>query len=583
MHTSTIWNMGVDAQGRYLVTGSYDKTVRVWSLPEGKLLRVLRPPIGVGEEGKIFAVAISPDGRLVACGGWTGYQWDRSNSLYLFDRASGTLVRRITGLPNVVDDICFSRDGRLLAAGVGGREGVGVFRAATGELVMTDTDYDDSIYSVDFDATGRLVVSALDGYIRLYGVGLKRVAKVKAPGGMNPLSARFSPDGSRVAVGYGDTPRVSVLSGKTLSPLYEPTTTDLKRTSLARVCWSSDGSTLYAAGHAEDSEGRTIVRRWRQRGKGAPTDIPVAKDTIMDLRLISARSTSKTSGIVFASASPRFGILPQGADVPRVLQNSPVSDYRGAGATIRLDASAATVQFGYLSGEDALARLSVPSRSLLMKVGDNDSSFEMGDRTRPPRLEAEGLNITGWRQTTPLLNGVPLPLESNEISRSLAIAPDRQSFLLGTSQRLRCYGRDGNLRWSMIGPGNCWAVNVAEGNGSVGVAAFHDGTIHWYRMKDGKELLAFFPHAETKRWVLWTPSGYYDCSPGGEDLIGWHHNKGKDAAAEFRPASRLRDVYHRPDVIKHILTTLDEAEALRLANEEKGKPNGSVAPPSKPQ
>src|SRR5205809_1260029 len=69
MHTALILRIGVDTANRYLVTGSYDKTVRVWELATGRLLQTLRLPIGEGNEGKINAVAISPDGKTVACGG----------------------------------------------------------------------------------------------------------------------------------------------------------------------------------------------------------------------------------------------------------------------------------------------------------------------------------------------------------------------------------------------------------------------------------------------------------------------------------------------------------------------------------
>ena len=70
-HTARINRIGVDAAGRWLVTASVDKTARVWDLKTGDLVRVLRPPIGEGNEGKLFAAALSPDGRTVAVGGWT--------------------------------------------------------------------------------------------------------------------------------------------------------------------------------------------------------------------------------------------------------------------------------------------------------------------------------------------------------------------------------------------------------------------------------------------------------------------------------------------------------------------------------
>ena|SRR6266853_5897214 len=42
MHTAPIKDVGVDVAGRIAVTGSWDKTVRVWSLSDGKLLRTCR-------------------------------------------------------------------------------------------------------------------------------------------------------------------------------------------------------------------------------------------------------------------------------------------------------------------------------------------------------------------------------------------------------------------------------------------------------------------------------------------------------------------------------------------------------------
>src|SRR5207237_750595 len=116
----------------------------------------------------------------------------------------------------------------------------------------------------------------------------------------------------------------------------------------------------------------------------------------------------------------------------------------------------------------------------------------------------------------------------------------------------------------------------------LAIAAFSDGTIRWFRASDGQELVAFFAHADRSRWVLWTPSGYYDASPGGEDLIGWHVNRGRDREADFFSASRFRAGFYRPDVISRVLGTLDEARALAQANEVGGRkaaPAKLVLPP----
>jgi WD40 repeat protein len=221
-HGAIIWRIDTDAANRFAVTASDDKTVRVWSLPEGHPLRVLRLLIDQGNMGKAFAVAISPDGTTVAVGGWTAPNGLNTN-IFLFDRASGELKRRLGDLPQAVLYLAYSPDGRHLAASLTAG-GIRVFDAGNDYRPLpSDTQYGDRSNSAAFDRSGRLVTASYDGFIRLYAADRYQtpLARFEAPG-HHPFSASFSPDGTRVAVGFHDTNEVMVLSGTDLEELFKP-------------------------------------------------------------------------------------------------------------------------------------------------------------------------------------------------------------------------------------------------------------------------------------------------------------------------------------------------------------------------
>ena len=100
MHTATINRISTDRRNRSVLTCSQDKTAKLWRLSDGQLLQTFRIPIGKDNEGKLYACALSPDGLTAAVGGKTGYEWDNTESIYLFDTQSGSLKQRISGLPN---------------------------------------------------------------------------------------------------------------------------------------------------------------------------------------------------------------------------------------------------------------------------------------------------------------------------------------------------------------------------------------------------------------------------------------------------------------------------------------------------
>jgi len=561
MHTALIRRIGIDSAERYLVTGSDDKTIKVWELKTGKLIKTLRPPIGNGNEGKIYAVAISPDGRHIAGGGWTGYEWDKSYSIYIFDLNTGKLIKRLSNLPGVINHLTYSKDGRYLGAGLGGKNGIRIYKTDDYSLIKEDKDYGDSVYGLDFSYGGKLVTTSYDGYIRLYDENFNLIKKKKAPGGKRPFHISFSPDGSKIAVGYGDTKNVDVISSNDLKKLYSAD--NFSECNFSSVTFSSDGLYLYAGGDCVKSFGdvsKVFIRCWDMAGKGSYVDIPVSNSTIMHILPL------KDGGVVFGSAEPSFGIVDASIKELFIYTNvdasgkltlykgNEIANLRGWWDEFQVSYDGSVVSFGYVFDKSPL-------------IFDAEKR-EFVDKTSlklfKPIKEFKELKITHWEDSYKSyykLNGETIELERYEFSRDYAISPDGEKFLLGTNRYLRLFDKNGKEIWKVQAPSIIWALNIS-GNGRVAVAGFADGTVRWYRMEDGKELLAFFQHKDKKRWVIWTPKGYYDASPGGEDLIGWHVNNGKDKEADFFPVSRFRDRFYRPDIIAKIFTTYDENEAI---------------------
>jgi WD40 repeat protein len=588
-HNAGVWGIALDPSNRILVTGSEDKTVRVWNISSrGELLRVLRPPVGEGEEGHIFTVALSPDARTVACGGRTGSLKQGDACVYLFDRATGAMTRRLGGLPGWVQHLVYTPNGRFLVVvtGQGGGKvrwsGMRIFRSPDYALVAEDTQYGDFVKWVESNPTGsRVATSCYDGFVRLYDLSVleardppspRRIApvsKIRPPGGKRPWGLAFSPDGTLLAVGLNLSPRVDVLqvNGNTLKYAYSPDTTGVRGNGqdLKVVAWSSDGRFLYAGG-GHRLKGVAQIRKWADGGRGKYSDLPVGADLAL-LHLLPLRA----GGVAYSSRDGSFGLL-NARDEATLLGPQAIPIYQGNYKGFLLSPDGAMIQFAYEKGGRSPAFFSVKERRLT-----DVSSSLWAHLKATVTLQApitEGLGIADWKNSlTPKLKGYPLSLKQ-ELAKCLAIRPDKSGFLLGTSTSLFLFDSAGKWVWRVRTPGGVWGVNT---NGLVAVAALSDGTIRWYRVSDGKELLAFFPHADKKRWVLWTPSGYYDASPGAEELIGWHVNNGSDQAADFFPISRFRATYYRPDVVAKILETLDEGEAIRLSNKESGRNKGEIS------
>lgn len=487
-----------------------------------------------------------------------------ANSIYLFDRESGHLQRRIKGLPNVIVHLDYSPDAKYLAVSLAGNiNEVRLYETSNYQLIGKDTNYSNRSHHFDFDSSSKhLVTSSSDGFLRLYEINeeqLRLVKKQRVIGSNDPRGVKFSPDGASIAVGFQDTIELKVVSAADLSILYTPVTDKVSNGNLPYVAWSSDGRTLFAAGTIGNTKGLNPICYWTNEGRNF-NETAASISSVTDIQPLS------TGGVVFGATGPTvWGVLDANGRRTTFV-DSMSADFRNSQILANEDLT--QIRFSYERRDGQPAFYSLPQRKL-------ESGKIEKQNLKSAKIESSKLDVVDWIMSRePSVNGQRLHLQDHEVSYSLAILPDEKTFLLGTGWFLRKYDKKGEELWRVTVPAIAWNINS---NSTLSIVALEDGTIRWYRTSDGQELLAFFsPKDKSNRWILWTPSGYYDASPGAEDLIGWHVNNGIDAAADFFPNHLFRAYFYRPDVIDTVLQTADETLSVKLANEKVGRKDSQL-------
>jgi len=568
MHSATINSIDVDAKGQFLLTCSDDKTARLWDASTGNRLRTFRPPVGYGNEGRLFACALSPDGNIAATGGQTGSTWNTGDStrivvgsrtiyvkkqqfsVYLFDTSSGDMLAVVDGLDGEILDLKFSPDGKYLLAALGGTQGVSIIDVATWKRVRELVGYGRAARKMAFSAQGELAVISDDGYIRIYDKALRQKKIQTLPKGKEPISVDWSPKSNQLIVGCADLQTILVLDAETLKQTDMTIGAPLSlKQPFTSVAYSTDGN-RYAGGNYKTST-EYIIRSWQGNAANmlGVTDFPVAKSNITAMKALPDGS------VVFCTSYPEIGRLYKDSKslTQWVVGNTKKTYVRTADVT----RYGSRQRKAFQVNEDGtrIGLYSVDKEVLFFSLVDRDlTAAPTAYPVFNTRSSRTGVRISSWENSpTPLLDNKVLNfLEKGENSQCVDILPSGERMVFGADNNVYCLDKNGGIIWKQPSFDQCSAIKIT-GNEQMVVAAFNDGTVCWYRMNDGGKLATLFTHPDNRRWVMWTDAGFYDCAMGAEDLIGWHLNQGKNQAANFYPISQFRSMFFRPEVISAAL------------------------------
>ena len=628
-HLAPVWSLAFTPDGKQLISAGDDKVVRVWNLERAETARLIRANAGRGSHGKIYALDLSPDGHWLAVGGSLGPVEDdrppeqmQRHKIRLYDFATGELVALLLGHKNVVRGLSFSPDSsKLISAGYDNRaiiwdvETHAVMRRISfvpDDAKLTSIDYSKEVRRADLDSstviqrlegehTDRVsaaafshdgqhaVTASWDGSVRLWQVDTGRVlAVLEHDRAVRALAV--SPVDGTIAAGSVDG---KVRLWRPFEPDKTPKELANQSGAIASLSFSRNGKQLISSCY-RNCQGAP-VRVWAMPSLQEQSDYSqqdyVAVTTLSPDGSLAGiaggdgstihvweTKTGKTALILkgenqavwsvgFSKDSARIAWghrhrcpVPASQPCPNAFgkleYGLPLPTARGKlGRPRALDELAAQnfIRANATSSEWSL-RLQNVTRRIVDFGHANHKVLEI--------LQQGKLFGSARRGEEPLTDG-------NRHS-AFTFSTDGKTIISGGSYGvLTALDRRGNRIGSFVGHGSdVWALSVSP-DGRFLASASNDQTVRLWNVKT-RELVVSIFHSRNGEWVIWTPQGYYTCSPGADRFVGWQFNRGPGTRPDFVRANELRKHLNRPDIVEDAIrlasadAAIDKAHGTRL-------------------
>jgi len=230
-HADNICSLGYSPDGAYLASGSYDKTIRIWEVETGNCIKTLTGHVYV-----VGSVTYSPDGAYLASGFW-------DKTIKIWKIATGECIKTFEGHTSYVNSVCYSPNGAYLASGSDDKT-IKIWEVASGKCVKTLEGHIGAVLSVSFSLNNKYVASGSDDKtIKIWEVKTGNCIKTLNGHELTVRSVIYSPDGKYLASAIvGEIKLWEVASGnciKTLKGGYN-------------IAYSPDGSYLATASYSID-------------------------------------------------------------------------------------------------------------------------------------------------------------------------------------------------------------------------------------------------------------------------------------------------------------------------------------------
>lgn len=239
-HEDVVRAVAMSGDEKTIVSGSEDRTIKLWEAATGKLIRTLR-----GHEGLVSAVAVLGDGKTIVSG-------SLDTTLKMWEVGTGKLIRTLEGHKDLVRTVTASGDGKTIVSGSDDNT-IKLWEVETGKSLRTLEGHAGYVLAVGLSGDGRTIVSgSVDKTIKLWEAGTGKLVRTLEGHGDRVFAVALSRDGKTVVSGSQDS----------TIKLWEAGTGKLIRTleghinSVTAVALSGDGKTVVSG--SQDS----TVKLW---------------------------------------------------------------------------------------------------------------------------------------------------------------------------------------------------------------------------------------------------------------------------------------------------------------------------------